>query len=128
MYSPTLLDHFENPRNGGACEHATACARVENPVCGDVLELSARVEHGVILAAGFRAKGCVPAMACASALTELLKGRDVRDAARLGSEDVAAAVGGVPPGSLHAAQMAVDAVRALIRDLRSTSEATAVNA
>lgn len=128
MYSPTLLDHFENPRNAGACEHATVAVRVENPVCGDVLELSARVEKGVIVAVGFRAKGCVPAMACASALTELLKGRGVRDAARLSSEDVAAAVDGVPPASLHAAQMAVDAVRALIRDLRSTSEATAVNA
>ena len=46
MYSPQLLDHFEHPRNAGDLAHADARVRVENPVCGDILELSVKVVYG----------------------------------------------------------------------------------
>lgn len=114
MYSAKLLDHFENPRNVGEVADATARVRVENPVCGDILELSARVENGVIAEIRFRAKGCVPAMACGSAVTELARGRTLAEAREISHEAVLAAVGGVPPASGHAAIMAVEALRKLL--------------
>jgi nitrogen fixation protein NifU and related proteins len=115
MYSPQLLDHFEHPRNSGELPGATARARIENPACGDVLELAATFVDGRIEELRFRAKGCVPAMACASAITEVARGKSLDEAATIQREDVARAVGGLPPASGHAAQLAVDALRAVIR-------------
>ena len=110
MYSPELLDHFEHPRHAGELADATASARVENPACGDVLELSVKVVDHRIDDIRFRAKGCVPAMACASAISELAKGRSIEDARAIQRDDVVSAVGGLPPASGHAAQLAIDAL------------------
>ena len=115
MYSPELLDHFENPRNSGELPDSTAQVRLENPACGDVLELAVKVADGRITAIRFRAKGCVPAMACGSAITELVKGRRMEDARALSKEDLLRAVGGLPSASGHAAQLALDALQAVLR-------------
>lgn len=114
MYSALLLDHFQNPRYAGEVPDADVTVRRENPVCGDVLELSARVREGVIEDIRFRAKGCVPSMACASAACELARGKAISTIREISKEDVDGAVGGVPNGSDHAAQLAVDALAGLI--------------
>ena len=80
MYSPELLDHFEHPRNSGQLAGATARHRIENPACGDVLELAIKIVDERVEDLRFLAKGCVPAMACASAVTELAKGKSVAEA------------------------------------------------
>ena len=110
MYSTQLLDHFQNPRNAGDLAAADAIAEISNPVCGDVIRLSLRVRDELIAEIRFKAKGCVPAMACGSALTELTRGRTVAEARNLKRDDLIAAVGGVPPASSHAAQLALDAL------------------
>jgi nitrogen fixation NifU-like protein len=114
MYLAELLDHFEHPRNSGELADATTRRRIENPACGDVLELTAKVIGDRIDDIRFRAKGCVPAMACASALTELAKGKSIKQASAISKDDVVLAVGGLPPASGHAAQLAVDALRAIL--------------
>lgn len=114
MYSSQLLAHFEHPRNSGELPGAGAHVRVENPACGDVLELAANFADDRIVEIRFRAKGCVPAMACGSAVTVLAKGSSLQQARAIGSEDVRRAVGGLPPASGHAAQLAVDALQALL--------------
>lgn len=110
MYSNQLLDHFQNPRNAGEVAGADAVAEIENPVCGDVLRLTLKVEAGRIAEIRFRAKGCVPAMACGSALTELARGRTLAEASNINRESLATAVGGLPQASAHAAQLALDAL------------------
>lgn len=117
MYSPALLDHFQNPRNAGAVENADAIARVENPVCGDVLELSAKVKDGYIVDMRFKAKGCVPSMACGSAITDLAKGKSLAVAREIRMEDVLQKVAGLPEASGHAGVLAVDALKAVLRNL-----------
>ena len=117
MYSPQLLDHFEHPRNAGVLANAQASVQVENPVCGDVLKLSTSLQGEVIAEIRFQAKGCVPSMACGSALTELALGKRVAAAASLTISDVVAMVGGVPPASGHAAQLAIDALQAVLSAL-----------
>ncbi len=117
MYSPQLLDHFEHPRNAGDLAHPDAHVRVENPACGDILELFAHVHGGVIQEIRFKAKGCVPAIACGSLITELATGKSLADAAAISREEVAAQIGGLPPASSHAAQLAVDALRALVQKI-----------
>ena len=114
MYSPQVLDHFEHPRNAGTVADAGASARIENPACGDVLELTVKVVEGRIAQIRFRAKGCVAAMACASAVTELVSGKTVADARKLRREDVLGAVGGLPPASSHASHLAIDTLAAVL--------------
>lgn len=115
MYSAELLDHFQNPRNAGVVERADATARLENPACGDTLELSLRLEGDRIVDIRFRAKGCVPAMACGSAITELAKGKSVEEARDISREDVLQKVGGLPEASGHAGALAMDTLRTLLR-------------
>jgi nitrogen fixation NifU-like protein len=114
MYSPQVLDHFEHPRNSGALPGATTTVQVENPVCGDVLELALRLEKGAIAAAAFRARGCVASVACASKLTELLIGKSVVEAQDMKPQALADSLGGLPDGSSHAAHLAVDALTAAL--------------
>jgi len=99
MYSPQLLDHFQNPRNPGEVANADATVQLENPACGDILKLSMKVANGQIAEIRFLAKGCVPAMACGSAMTELVKGKTVEAASRLSREELVQAVGGLPDAS-----------------------------
>ncbi|MGA8490621.1 MAG: iron-sulfur cluster assembly scaffold protein, partial [Terriglobales bacterium] len=87
MYSPALLDHFEHPRNPGEIVDADVTVQVENPACGDILKLSLKVANGHIAEIRFLAKGCVPAMACASALTELVCGKTIEAATGLRREE-----------------------------------------
>ncbi len=117
MYSPQVLDHFQHPRNVGAVERPDASARLENPACGDVLELTLKIAGGRILAARFRAKGCVPAIACGSQLTEMLRERTVAEARALRREDLIQALGGLPQASTHAGQLAIDALGSALKNL-----------
>ena len=117
VYSRELLDHFQNPRNVGEVEAPDASAQLENPACGDVLKLTMKLEGGRIGDIRFRAKGCVPAMACGSAITEMVRGRTVEEARRVSREELVRAVGGLPEASGHAAQLAMDTLRALLRGL-----------
>jgi nitrogen fixation NifU-like protein len=116
MYSAELLDHFEHPRNCGELSGASARARIENPACGDILELAVNLVADIIVDIRFRAKGCVAAMACASAITELAKGKSVDEARAISKDDVIAAVGSLPPASRHAAQLAIDGLRAVLKN------------
>jgi nitrogen fixation NifU-like protein len=113
VYSPEVLDHFRNPRNGGVLEGASS-GRAENPGCGDEVELMVRLEGGRIAEVRFRARGCVPTIACGSRLTELACGLEPAAAGRIDAAAVAAALGGLPPASGHSAHLAVQALRAAL--------------
>lgn len=115
MYSPQVLDHFEHPRNAGVLDFADATVQLENPACGDVLKLTARIDSGRIKEIKFQAKGCVPAIACGSALTELVAGTSIADAARLDREQLVSTLGGLPEASQHASHLAMEALSALIK-------------
>ncbi|HWY22358.1 MAG TPA: iron-sulfur cluster assembly scaffold protein [Candidatus Acidoferrum sp.] len=118
MYSAQLLDHFQNPRNVGEISDADATAEIENPVCGDVLRLSLKFDAGRITQVRFKAKGCVAAIACGSALTELVAGKTPHEALNLRREEVGTAVGGLPQASTHAAQLVLDALSQALRHVQ----------
>ena len=119
MYSAKVLDHFEHPRNAGELEGATASAQVENPGCGDVLQLALRMDGDRIEEVRYRAKGCVPAIACGSALTELISGKTIADARKLRHIELVMALGGLPTASLHASHLAIDALAKALNQLPS---------
>ena len=118
MYSPQVLDHFEHPRNSGVVDQANASVQLENPVCGDVLKLSARLVEGKISEMKFLAQGCVPAIACGSALSELVSGKTLEQANSISREGLEQCLGGLPQASAHASHLAVDALGDLIKRLK----------
>lgn len=117
MYSKEVLDHFERPRNTGVVGEADAQALIENPACGDTLKLTIRVVDGRIEEIRFQAKGCVASIACASAMTELVRGKTLAEARRLRTEEIVEAVGGLPQASMHASHLAMDALGAVLGQL-----------
>jgi len=119
VYSPQVLDHFEHPRNSGVLDHPDASVQLENPVCGDVLKLSAKVVEGKISEIKFQAQGCVPAIACGSALSELVKGMTINQASALDRSALIPALGQLPEASSHALALAMDAVTELLKRLNA---------
>jgi nitrogen fixation protein NifU and related proteins len=119
MFSDTVLDHFRNPRNAGELPGATAVVETSNPVCGDVLKLSVRVDNDRIAEARFLCRGCTTAIACASLLTEQLTARAISEIPSITPESLSAALGSLPPATFHGAQLAADALVALLKTLRT---------
>jgi nitrogen fixation protein NifU and related proteins len=119
MFSAAVLDHFRNPRNAGELHDATATVEVSNPVCGDILKLSARIVGGRITEARFLCRGCTTSIASASVLTEKLRGRTPAEARAITAESISESLGRLPPATLHGAQLATDAVNALLQKLPS---------
>jgi nitrogen fixation NifU-like protein len=115
MFSEALLDHFQHPRNAGELANANVRIEASNPVCGDILQLSAVVENGIIQQVRFLCRGCTASIACASLLTESVQGRELNRLSSISPESLATSLGGLPPASFHAAQLAHEALQALFR-------------
>lgn len=122
MYSPQVLDHFEHPRNSGSVAGADASVQLQNPACGDVLKLTLKAGEGSIGEIRFLAQGCVPSIACASALTELVRGKSIAEARSITREQLIESVGGLPPASSHAGQLAIDALNAALDQAEGKSD------
>lgn len=114
MYSTAVLDHFKSPRNSGDLPSATATVEVTNPACGDMCQLSARVEDGRIAEARFKTRGCVTSIACGSALTELMQGKSLAELRAITPDQISQLLGGLPPATFHGSQLACDALEALL--------------
>lgn len=115
-YSEKLLDYFQNPRCVGEIPDAHAVAEVSNPVCGDVMKLWVKVNDGRIGDAKFKAQGCSAAIATSSYATEMLIGMNVAEARRITKEQIAEALGGLPPSKIHCSVLASDAIREVLKE------------
>src|SRR5260370_31553397 len=114
MFSDAVLDHCRNPRTAVELVVAAVTVEVSNPVCGDILKLSARIVDGHIVEARFLCRGCTTAIACASSLTEQISGRTFAEASSLTPESLSSSLGRLPPATFHGAQLAIDVLKALI--------------
>ncbi len=121
MFSDSVLDHFQSPRNVGKLDNATASVEVSNPVCGDVLHLAARVENALIAEVRFLCQGCTTAIACASLLTVELTHKNLSEARFITADYLSRKLGELPATTQHAAQLAADASTALLAKLSSKS-------
>jgi nitrogen fixation NifU-like protein len=116
QYSEKVMDHFAHPRNVGEMENPDGIGKVGNPVCGDIMNLYLRVKDGVITDATFKTFGCGAAIATSSMVTELVKGKTVKDALAISNRAVAEALGGLPPIKMHCSVLAEEALKAAIDD------------
>jgi nitrogen fixation protein NifU and related proteins len=110
-YSPTLVDHFLNPRNAGLMRDADGTGEDDYAGCGDLTRVFLRVREGRAAEVRFQTYGCGPTIAAASMTSELARGRAVEDLVNLKAEDVETALGGLPDDRRHAADVAAGALR-----------------
>ncbi len=103
-------DHLRHPRGLGAVAEGAHCGVAGGAVCGDLVRIAVSVRGDRLTEVTFAASGCGAASAAASAVVELTEGQTVIDAARIGTHDVAAELGGLSAGKLHAAELAADAL------------------
>jgi nitrogen fixation protein NifU and related proteins len=114
-YSEKLLDYFQNPRCVGEIPDAHSVAEVSNPVCGDVMKLWVKVNDGRIQDAKFKAQGCSAAIATSSYATEMVIGMTVAEARQITKEQIAEALGGLPPSKIHCSVLASDAIKEVLK-------------
>ena len=117
MFSDAVLDHFQNPRNAGELPSATSKVEVSNPVCGDVLQLAVRIENERVAEARFLCRGCTTSIACASLLTEQLRGRTLTEARSITAQSLSRSLGELPAATFHGAELGADAVQTLLRNI-----------
>jgi nitrogen fixation NifU-like protein len=110
-YSPTLMDHFQSPRNAADLEDADLVGRVGAADSPPYMLLKLKLESDVVARVSFRTFGCGTSIACGSALGELVKGRSLDDCGRLSVVDVVAALDGVPDDKRWCADLAVSALK-----------------
>jgi nitrogen fixation NifU-like protein len=122
LYNKEVMDHFTNPRNVGELENASGTGQVGNPRCGDIMKIYIDVieENGqeIIKNIKFQTFGCGAAIATSSMITELVKGKPLKEAEKITNKDVADALKGLPSVKMHCSNLAASALREAIKDYK----------
>ena len=123
MYSKTVLDRFQHPRNAGAVSGANAISEVGNASCGDIIKLTLKVsESGVIENAKFKTFGCSASIASSDVACDLLKGKQIDEALKISSSDILQILGDLPSHKLHSVLLAEEAIRNAVEDFYKRKE------
>ncbi len=115
-YSELVMDHFTRPRNRGSMEHPDGIGEVGNPVCGDMMTIMIRVKDERLDDVKFETRGCGAAIAVSSIVTEMAKGKSLKEALLISTEAIAAQLGELPKNELHCSNLGVDALHKAIMD------------
>ncbi len=115
-YSEKVMDHFLHPRNVGEIADANGIGNVGNPVCGDVMRMYLKIENDIITDAKFKTFGCGAAISTSSMVTEMVKGKSIKEALGISNKAVAQALGGLPAIKMHCSVLAEQALKSAIKD------------
>ena len=117
-YTKAVFEHFQNPLNMGELRNADGVGTVGNPTCGDVMKVMIKVDEDKIDDIKFQTFGCAAAIASSSMMTVLAKGKSLDEARKITNEDVAKALGELPPIKVHCSNLAADALKLAIANFR----------
>jgi len=113
------MDHFKNPRNMGELKKADAIGESTNSVCGDITYIYIKVgeKNGqkILKDITFQTFGCAPAIATSSVLTELAKGKPLKEVEKITKEDISKALDGLPEEKMHCSNLASDSLQDAIQ-------------
>ena len=115
MYNKKVLQHFKSPHNFGKIKNPDGIGKVGNLICGDVLWLYIKIENNkkgeeIIKDIKFETYGCVAALASSSIVTDLAKGKTIKQALKINQKEMITSLGGLPPVKIHCSILAVDAL------------------
>lgn len=119
MYNDTVLDHLSNPRNIGIIEFPDGVGHTGNAADGDKITIYIKIEENIISDIRMKVLGCGAAIAAASMLTQLAKGKNIEEALQITNDDVANALGGLPPQKLQCSNIAAFALQNSIEDYKA---------
>ncbi|MEO0097552.1 MAG: Fe-S cluster assembly scaffold protein NifU [candidate division WOR-3 bacterium] len=116
MYSEKVMEHFLNPRNVGEIPDADGIGEVGNPVCGDMMTFYIKIKDNILVDVKYKTFGCGAAIAVASMVSEMAKGKTIEEALKITNEMVAKELGGLPPHKMHCSNLGADALHKAIED------------
>ena len=116
LYTDTVMDHFQHPRNVGSIENADAIGEVGNAKCGDIMKMYLKIQDNVITDVKFETFGCGSAIASSSMATEMIKGKTIDEALAVTNKQVVEALGGLPAHKLHCSVLAEESIKSAIKD------------
>lgn len=123
MYTKKVMEHFTKPHNQGVIKDADGIGTVGNPVCGDIMKLYIKVtkkgEKEIIEDVKFETLGCGAAIATSSMVTDLAKGKTLKEAEKITRKNVADELEGLPPTKMHCSNLAADALHKAIEDYKN---------
>ena len=118
MYNEKVMKVFANPKNVGEVENYNAIGTVGNATCGDIMQITLKIDNDVITDAKFKTFGCAAAIATSSTATEMIKGKTLDEALKITNKQVVEELEGLPPQKLHCSVLAEEAIKAAIEDYR----------
>lgn len=116
MYNEKVIEAFRNPKNVGEIENPDGIGTVGNASCGDIMQITLKIENDIIVDAKFKTFGCTAAIATSSTATEMVKGMSIEEALKLTNSKVVEALGGLPAQKLHCSVLAEEAIKKAIED------------
>jgi NifU-like protein len=126
-YTDKVRDHYLHPRNVGEIENPDGFGEVGNISCGDALRLTFKLDdQKKVSDVKFKTFGCGSAIASASVLTELCKGKTLEEIRQIKNKDIADALGGLPREKMHCSVMGEEALEAAIKFYENGGVATVV--
>ncbi len=116
MYNEKVMEVFKNPQHVGEVENYNAIGTVGNETCGDIMQITLRIEDDVIKDAKFKTFGCAAAVASSSVATGMVIGKTLEEAYKITNKAVVEELEGLPPQKIHCSVLAEDAIRSAIDD------------
>jgi nitrogen fixation protein NifU and related proteins len=83
LYRQVIMDHYKHPRNRGVIEDESLTINMNNPTCGDRIQLTLKVENDRVVDVKFQGEGCSISMSSASMMTQAIKGKPIEEALKL---------------------------------------------
>ena len=116
LYNDKVMEHFMNPHNVGQIEDADGIGTYGSPVCGDMMQISIKVEDDKITDAKFKTFGCGSAIASSSVATDMIIGMNIDEALELTNKQIINELGGLPAVKVHCSVLADHAIKSAIYD------------
>jgi nitrogen fixation NifU-like protein len=119
VYNPKVMEHFIKPRNVGEIENPDGIGEVGNPVCGDMMTFYIKVKDNHLEDVKFKTFGCGAAIAVSSMVSEMAKGKTLKEAMKITPQLVAEELEGLPQQKLHCSNLGAQALHKAIEDYLS---------